>query len=155
MENDSRGTSNYQRYRINTKTVPNIVPWPNRFLVQVNRIQLAKYMLGEVFHQRGDIKAIMSRPCMYGTFSGPVGGFAPRPQHCVGCLRCTVQHPDILTIRHNPKYQGMGDSYFHFGHIGAVAYEAESGSIPVKGAGYRGMFGGKGWDGIRSVGLAR
>ena len=131
MENNARNGGSYHRYHIKTETVPNIVPWPNRFLVQVNRIQLAKYMLGEVFHQRGDIKAIMSRPCMYGTFSGPVGGFAPRPQHCVGCLRCTVQHPDILTIRHNPKYQGMGDSYFHFGHIGAVAYEAETGSIPV------------------------
>ena len=145
MENIS---SKYRRYHIKTEAVPNIVPWPNRFLVQVNKIQLAKYMLGEVFHQRGDFKAITSRPCMYGTFSGPIGGFAPRPQHCVGCLRCTVQHPEILTIRHNPAYQGMGDSYFHFGHIGAVAYEAETGSIPVKGAGYRGKFGGEGWDGM-------
>ena len=145
MENIS---SKYKRYHIETETVPNIVPWPNRFLVQVNKFQLAKYMLGEVFHQRGDIKAITSRPCMYGTFSGPIGGFAPRPQHCVGCLRCTVQHPKILTIRHNPAYQGMGDSYFHFGHIGAVAYEAETGNIPVKGAGYRGKFGGEGWDGM-------
>ncbi len=141
-------SSGYKRYHINTEPAPNIVAWPNRFLVKVDKIQLAKYMIGEVFHQRGDIKAITSRPCMYGTFSGPIGGFAPRPQYCVGCLRCTVQHPDILTIRHNPAYQGMGDSYFHYGHIGAVAYEAESGSIPVKGAGYRGMFGGKGWDGM-------
>jgi hypothetical protein len=147
MENHSQN-NNYKRYHIKTDAVPNIVPWPNRFLVEVNKFQLAKYMLGEVFHQRGDLKAITSRPCMYGTFSGPIGGFAPRPQHCVGCLRCTVQHPDILTIRHNPAYQGMGDSYFHFGHIGAVAYEAETGSIPVKGAGYRGKFGGEGWDGM-------
>jgi len=105
-------------------------------------------MLGEVFHQRGDIKAITSRPCMYGTFSGPIGGFAARPQHCVGCLRCTVQHPEIITILHNPDFRALGDSYFHFGHIGAVAYEAETGSIPVKGAGYRGKFGGAGWDGM-------
>jgi len=42
----------------------------------------------------------------------------------------------------------LGDSYFHFGHIGAAAYEAETGSIPVKGAGYRGKFGGEGWDGM-------
>ena len=145
MENIS---STYKRYHIKTEAVANIVPWPNRFLVQVNKFQLAKYMLGEVFHQRGDIKAITSRPCMYGTFSGPIGGFAPRPQHCVGCLRCTVQHPETVTIRHNPEYQGIGDSYFHFGHVGAVAYEAETGSIPVKGAGYRGKFGGDGWDGM-------
>jgi len=148
MENIPRGKNRYTRYHIKTSTTPNIVPWPNRFLVEVNKFQLAKYMIGEVFHQRGDLKAITSRPCMYGVFSGPIGGFAPRPQHCVGCLRCTVQHPDILTIRHNPAYQGMGDSYFHYGHIGAVAYEAETGSIPVKGAGYRGKFGGEGWDGM-------
>ena len=148
MENISQNTSKYKRYHIKTKAVPNLIPWPNRFLVNVNRFQLAKYMIGEVFHQRGDIKAITSRPCMYGTFSGPIGGFAPRPEHCVGCLRCTVQHPEIITIRHNPDFQGLGDSYFHFGHIGAVAYEAETGSIPVKGAGYRGKFGGEGWDGM-------
>jgi hypothetical protein len=141
-------SESYKRYHIKTEPVPNIVPWPYRFLVQVNRFQLAKYMLGEVFHQRGDIKAITSRPCMYGTFSGPIGGFAPRPQHCVGCLRCTVQHPEIITIRHNPAFQRLGDAYFHFGHIGAIAYEAETGSIPVKGAGYRGKFGGEGWDGM-------
>ena len=85
---------------------------------------------------------------MYGTFSGPIGGFAPRPQHCVGCLRCTVQHPEIITILHNPDFQALGDSYFNFGHIGAIAYEAETGSVPVKGAGYRGKFGGEGWDGM-------
>jgi hypothetical protein len=148
MESISQSNSSYHRYHIKTEAVPNIVPWPNRFLVDVNRFQLAKYMIGEVFHQRGDLKAITSRPCMYGTFSGPIGGFAARPQHCVGCLRCTVQHPEILTIHHNPAFRALGDSYFHFGHIGAVAYEAETGSIPVKGAGYRGKFGGDGWDGM-------
>ncbi len=148
MGTNLKFTGSYHRYHIQTKTVPNIIPWPNRFLVNVNRFQLARYMIQEVFHQRGDIKAITSRPCMYGTFSGPIGGFAPRPQHCVGCLRCTVQHPEIITILHNPDFQALGDSYFHFGHIGSVAYEAETGSIPVKGAGYRGKFGGKGWDGM-------
>jgi len=147
MEKVSQSTS-YHRYRIKTKEISNIIPWPNRFLVNVNRFELAKYLISEVFHQRGDMKAVMSRPCMYGTFSGPIGGFAPRPQHCVGCLRCTVQHPEILTIRHNPAFQGLGDSYFNYRHIGAVAYEAETGSIPVKGAGYRGKFGGAGWDGM-------
>ena len=148
MENIYRSKNSYKRYHLKTDTTPNIVPWPNRFLVGVNKFQLAKYMIGEVFHQRGDLKAITSRPCMYGVFSGPIGGFAPRPQHCVGCLRCTIQHPEILTIRHNLAYQSLGDSYFHFGRVGAVAYEAETGSVPVKGAGYRGKFGGEGWDGM-------
>lgn len=148
MEKSIQPASSYERYHIETLSAPDIVPWPNRFLVQVNRFQLAKLLIQEVFHQRGDIKAITSRPCMYGTFSGPIGGFAPRPQHCVGCLRCTTQHPDAVTIKPNPARERLGDSYFHFQHINAVTYEAKTGSIPVKGAGYRGKFGGEGWDGM-------
>jgi hypothetical protein len=114
----------------------------------VNRFQLAKYLIQQVFQQRGDIKAVTSRPCVYGTFSGPIGGFAPRPQYCVGCLRCTVQHPETTTIIPNPAFQALGDSYFNFDYFNAIAYEAETGNIPVKGAGYRGPFGGNGWDGM-------
>ena len=85
---------------------------------------------------------------MYGTFSGPIGGFAPRPQHCVGCLRCTTQHPETVTILPNPERQALGDSFFEVTNINAVSYESQTGSIPVKGAGYRGEFGGDGWDGM-------
>jgi hypothetical protein len=144
----SGSNTHYQRYHIDTQTTPDIEPWPNRFLVNVRKIGLAKLLIQEVFKQRGDIKAITSRPCMYGTFSGPIGGFAPRPQHCVGCLRCTIQHPDMVEIRPNPERQKLGDTYFDFQHINAVVYEAETGSVPVKGAGYRGKFGGQGWDGM-------
>jgi hypothetical protein len=138
----------YQRYHIDTQNAPDIVPWPNRFLVKVSKVGLAKLLIQEIIKQRGDMKAVTSRPCMYGTFSGPVGGFSPRPEYCVGCLRCTTQHPDMVQILPNPERQNLGDSYFHYKHINAVTYEAETGSIPVKGAGYRGKFGGRGWDGI-------
>ena len=141
-------TLQYHRYHIETHPTPDIVPWPNRFLVNVSKFGLAKLLIQEIFKQRGDIKAITSRPCMYGTFSGPIGGFAPRPQHCVGCLRCTTQHPDMVEILPNPEREKLGDSYFSFSQINAVAYEAETGSVPVKGAGYRGKFGGEGWDGM-------
>ncbi len=145
----SGSTSNhYQRYHIDTQPASDIVPWPNRFLVQVSKIGLAKLLIQEIFKQRGDLKAIISRPCIYGTFSGPIGGFSPRPQQCVGCLRCTTQHPEMVQILPNPDRQKLGDSYFHYLYINAVAYESETGSIPVKGAGYRGKFGGKGWDGM-------
>jgi hypothetical protein len=141
-------TSRYQRYHIETKPAPDIVSWPNPFLVKVNRIQLAKLLISEIFHHGSDVKTITSRPCMYGTFSGPIGGFAPRPQHCVGCLRCTTQHPDTVQILRNPARERLGDSYFTAKHVDAVVYEAKTGSIPVKGAGYRGAFGGGGWDGM-------
>lgn len=143
-----QGKNNYHRYHIETKTAPDIVPWPNRFVVKVNRVQLAKLLLSEIFHQRGDIKAITSRPCMYGVFSGPIGGFAPRPKFCVGCLRCTTQHPQVVQIYPNPARRMLGDSYFTHHFVDAVTYEASTGSVPVKGAGYRGRFGGEGWDAI-------
>lgn len=151
LEEDRMGeaaSDRYVRYHIETRPVEDLVRWPNRFLVKVNRFQLAKLLLTEVIQQRGDLKAITSRPCMYGTFSGPIGGFAPRPQHCVGCLRCTTQHPETVRILPNPERQALGDSFFQAATINAVSYEAQTGSIPVKGAGYRGAFGGDGWDGM-------
>ncbi|MBC8496896.1 MAG: hypothetical protein H8D37_04470 [Chloroflexi bacterium] len=66
----------------------------------------------------------------------------------MGCLRCTTQHPEAVRILRNPDRERLGDSYFTSNYVGAVAYEAETGSIPVKGAGYRGKFGGAGWDGM-------
>ena len=85
---------------------------------------------------------------MYGVFSGPVGGFAPREHMCVGCLRCTTQYPEFVKILHNPARCSLGDSYFTPDRVDAVCCEARSGKIPVKGAGYRGPFGGDGWDGM-------
>lgn len=85
---------------------------------------------------------------MYGVFSGPVGGFAPREHLCVGCLRCTTQYPEFVKILPNPARSSLGDSYFTPDRVDAVCYEARSGKVPVKGAGYRGPFGGSGWDGL-------
>lgn len=138
----------YHRYHIETQQTPDVTPLPNRFLVNVNKFGLASLLVNEIIKQRGDMKAVTSRPCIFGTFSGPVGGFAPRPSQCVGCLRCMIQHPEMVKILPNPARQNLGDSYFHFEYINTVAYEAETGNIPVKGAGYRGKFGGDGWDGM-------
>ncbi|HJS29951.1 MAG TPA: hypothetical protein VJ768_10040 [Anaerolineales bacterium] len=138
----------YHRYHIETETAPDIVPWPSRFKVDVKRVGLARLLLSELIHYRGDLDTVLSRPCTYGVFSGPLGGFTPREEHCVGCLRCTMQYPEFVQIRHNPARASMGDSYFTAAQVGAVAYEAESGRVPVKGAGYRGRFGGEGWDGM-------
>lgn len=90
----------------------------------------------------------MNRPCVYGVFSGPLGGFLPREHMCVGCLRCTTQYPEFVQIHPNPKRQLLGDSYFTLEHVEAIGYEARTGRVPVKGAGFRGPFGGEGWDGM-------
>jgi len=138
----------YHRYHIETKPAPDIAPHPNRFAVQVAKHRLALHLLQEITRYRRQRQVILSRPCLYGVFSGPVGGFAPREPLCVGCLRCTTEYPEVVQIYRHRGRERLGDSYFTPDFVDAVHYEAQTGSIPVKGAGYRGPFGGEGWDGM-------
>jgi hypothetical protein len=138
----------YKRYHIPVAPAPNSAPHPRRFNVNVSKIGLASLLVREIFHYRGDMSTVLSRPCMYGVFSGPVGGFAPRPDNCVGCLRCTVQYPDMVRVEPNSDRLELGDSYFTPDNVDTVLYEAATGRVPVKGAGYRGRYGGPGWDGM-------
>ena len=141
-------SSAYQRYHISTRPAPDIEKWPSRFKVHVRKTGLAKLILTELIHYRGRLAPVLSRPCMYGVFSGPVGGFAPREQLCVGCLRCTTEFPNFVRVEHNAERRNLGDSFFIFNYVDSISYEASTGLIPVKGAGYRGKFGGEGWDGM-------
>ncbi|HKJ28041.1 MAG TPA: glutamate synthase-related protein [Anaerolineales bacterium] len=139
----------YHRYHIETQKSEEIEKWPPRFRVKVGKIGLAKWLIAEFLeHGPQKMDVILSRPCMYGVFSGPIGGFAPRPQHCVACLRCTTENPEFISVTHNPDNHKLGDSYFNSEYINAIRYESMEGMIPVRGAGYRGKFGGEGWDGM-------
>ena len=149
MKNAEPSRGAYHRYHIRTQTAEEVEKWPSRFNVRVGKFGLAKHLLKEMFRNGWKYREVtLSRPCLYGVYSGPIGGFAPRPQHCVGCLRCTTENPDFIVISPNPRREALGDSYFNFEQINAIAYEAETGMVPVRGAGYRGKFGGEGWDGM-------
>ncbi len=138
----------YKRYEIHTQPAPNRAPHPSRFKVHVDRVSLTKLLLKELIEYRGNLDVVLSRPCVYGVFSGPIGGFIPRERKCVGCLRCTVQYPDMVEVHPNPERLELGDSFFHPDLVDTVLYEAATGRVPVRGAGYRGAFGGEGWDGL-------
>lgn len=136
----------YQRYHVPIAPAPDRAGHPSRFKVTVDRPGLARLLLSEVVHYRGWMPVVLSRPCVYGVFSGPVGGFAPRSERCVGCLRCTVQYPDFVRVEPNPERLHLGDEYISPDMVDGLLYEAATGRVPVRGAGYRGAFSGGGWD---------
>lgn len=138
----------YARYSVPTRPAANTAPHPSRFNVRINRLELAKLLIREMIQYRGNLDTVLSRPCVYGVFSAPVGGFMAREEHCVGCLRCTVQHPNIVDVLPNPDRLDLGDSYIDPDMVETLLYEAASGRVPVRGAGYGGGFGGTGWDAI-------
>ena len=136
----------YHRYHIDAMETENRQKFPRRFNVKVGKFGLAKLLFTEFFKYFGHWDVVFSRPCTYGVFSGPVGGFSPRPDLCVGCLRCEVQHPEFVKVTHNPELAAIGDSYLTSKHISTIDEEARKGTVPVRGQGYRGRFGGPGFD---------
>jgi len=138
----------YQRYHIEVKPAVDITRQPSRFRVRVAKHRLILFLIEEILRYPTRKKVIFSRPCIYEVYGRPVGGLAPRENLCVGCLRCTTEHPEWVQIQRSMKFEKQGDSYFRAEYVDTVNYEAQTGMIPVKGAGYRGKFGGEGWDGM-------
>ena len=66
---------------------------------------------------------------------------------CRDCYRCVQGCPRELVFKAlNPQYRHLGDAYWTPEIIGTTWYQAESGKIPVSGAGYGGAFAGEGFD---------
>ncbi|HVQ01718.1 MAG TPA: glutamate synthase-related protein [Candidatus Thermoplasmatota archaeon] len=53
-----------------------------------------------------------------------------------------------LVLQINPEFESLGDSYYTPERMKAISFEAETGRVPVSGTGYKGLFAGKGFDGI-------
>ena len=152
--------SGYERFRIRTCSASPRRKQPRPFNPEVDRIRLAKWLVGEIlaygFKLRHSTyrKALLSRPCIYGTFGGRFGGFHPIRDKCVGCMRCVEEHPDMCRVSRNPGFFDFPDSYWIpkdpatavSSPVATVSYEASTGKIPIKGMGYRGSFADEGWD---------
>jgi ferredoxin len=66
---------------------------------------------------------------------------------CMNCFRCVQSCPKELIHKSvNPEFKAMGDGYWTPDIIGRLWYQAETGKIPVSGAGYPGPFSGPGFD---------
>ena len=95
----------------------------------------------------------VKRDCVYGFYREEADGlhrergYLDYVYQCKGCLIC-VQNctKGILTRVVNPEYNLLGDEYYTPESILSNWYQAETGSIPVSGAGYGGPFSGPGFD---------
>jgi ferredoxin len=68
---------------------------------------------------------------------------------CKNCFRCVQGCPrELITKTANPEYKLLGDTYWTKEIISTTWYQAETGRIPVSGAGYGGPFKGPGFDSI-------
>ncbi len=66
---------------------------------------------------------------------------------CMNCFRCVQNCPkELIHKSANPEYKALGDSYWTPDIIARLWYQAETGKIPVSGAGYPGPFSGPGFD---------
>jgi ferredoxin len=66
---------------------------------------------------------------------------------CRSCYRCVQGCPRELVFKAlNPQYRRLGDDYYTPEIINTTWYQAETGKIPVSGAGYGGVFAGEGFD---------
>ena len=95
----------------------------------------------------------VKRACAYGFYREEADtlhdevGYLDYIYQCKGCLSCVQDcTKGILTRVVNPEYNRMGDDYYTPAIILATCYQAETGRIPVSGAGYGGPFTGSGFD---------
>jgi ferredoxin len=66
---------------------------------------------------------------------------------CMGCFSCVQKcTKGLLALTANPVFERMGNYYFTPDIILTTWNQAETASIPVSGAGYRGKFSGAGFD---------
>jgi hypothetical protein len=130
------------------------------FNPRVSKVGLAKMLAKEAFRLNTNLLKkegrdyMLSRPCIYGVFSRPVGGFWPVKEKCTGCMRCVQEHPDMIRVERNPNFYFLEDTYWmperdsRETPVSRVHFEARTGKILVRGMGYTGFFAGKGWDSL-------
>lgn len=161
-EGTASSPKGYQRFKIEMHHAPPRRKQPHPFNPRVSKIDLAKMLLEEMaeynfkLREKRYRKVLLSRPCIYGTFSGRFGGFHPIKEKCTGCMRCVQEFPGICTVDRNPEFFKFADSYWipadwetaSGSPVATISNEAESGKIPIKGMGYKGAFAGEGWDSI-------
>lgn len=93
------------------------------------------------------------RACIFGvherSLADPRKMADPISHFCKNCFRCIAECPQgALTMSEGEEYRTLERGVWTSLRISTIWGEAETGKIPVFGAGYRGMFAGAGYDGM-------
>jgi len=119
-------------------------PVPNRF-PRISRSGILAWPEGCL-----GCNACVKKACIYGVYSessdpGQVKGALD--YLCQSCFRCIQSCPGRTLYKSlNPEYSALGDAYWTPEIVSGLWYQAETGKIPVSGAGYGGAFAGPGFD---------
>lgn len=129
----------FERYHVPIKLVQNRAPPVPKFVIirASNCVNCGK----------------CERACIYGVHKrdekDPRKMADPINQLCKNCFRCIDECPQrSLSMAQGPEYKSLGRGIWTPLRISTMWSEAETGRIPVFGAGYRGMFAGPGYDGM-------
>lgn len=129
----------YERYHIPLKQVPSrATPIPKFVITRAsNCINCGK----------------CERACIYGVHKrserDPRKMADPLSHLCKNCFRCIADCPQrALSMSRGAEYRSLGRDLWTPLRIATIWGEAETGKIPVLGAGYRGMFAGPNYDGM-------
>lgn len=95
----------------------------------------------------------VKRECIYDCYKDEdarlrkVEGYVDYLYECKSCLSCVQScTKGLLSRRVNPEYRVLGNDFWTPEIISKTWYQAETGKIPVSGAGYGGPFSGPGFD---------
>ncbi len=129
---------------------------PKKYHVHVQTVPprfspIAKFSSFEVDRCLGCVACVKSTACIYNVYRtrrfDPVQAVDSGDNICVGCMRCIQEcKNNIFSRAVNPRYASLGNSYWTPDIIARIWSLAETGKIPVSGAGYRGPFCGPGFD---------
>lgn len=108
---------------------------------------------GVIAWEEGCLKCpvCVKRTCVYGVYDKrSLDGrqmLDSLDTQCMSCLRCIQGCPkELIQKSVNPRFKGLGDALFTPEIVARIWQQAETGKIPVSGAGYPGPFTGPGFD---------
>lgn len=95
----------------------------------------------------------VKKECVYDCYTDEdhrlrqIEGYVDYLYECKSCL-CCVQSctKGLLSRKVNPEFEVLGDGFWNSDIVSTTWYQAETGKIPVSGAGYGGRFFGPGFD---------